>query len=66
MAIVVRCGDNPCSCCNVIIERQIFLTRHGESTDNIVERIGGDAPVRFNVAIWTETLRSIQHYVLNL
>ncbi|KAM3580453.1 6-phosphofructo-2-kinase [Umbelopsis sp. WA50703] len=28
-----------------LAERQIFLTRHGESTDNIVERIGGDAPL---------------------
>lgn len=27
------------------IDRQIFLTRHGESTDNILGRIGGDAPV---------------------
>ncbi|KAG2179629.1 hypothetical protein INT44_006477, partial [Umbelopsis vinacea] len=26
-----------------LAERQIFLTRHGESMDNIVERIGGDA-----------------------
>jgi len=26
-----------------LAERQIFLTRHGESNDNIVERIGGDA-----------------------
>ncbi|CAO3695677.1 unnamed protein product [Umbelopsis ramanniana] len=26
-----------------LAERQIFLTRHGESEDNIVERIGGDA-----------------------
>ncbi|CAO3668877.1 unnamed protein product [Umbelopsis vinacea] len=26
-----------------LAERQIFLTRHGESTDNIDERIGGDA-----------------------
>lgn len=26
-------------------ERQIFLTRHGESTDNIAKKIGGDAPV---------------------
>ncbi|KAI9020664.1 6-phosphofructo-2-kinase-domain-containing protein [Phycomyces nitens] len=24
--------------------RQIFLTRHGESTDNVLGRIGGDAP----------------------
>ncbi|KAG2173214.1 hypothetical protein INT43_004588 [Umbelopsis isabellina] len=28
-----------------LAERQIFLTRHGESTDNIVDRIGGDAPL---------------------
>ncbi|KAH8548212.1 6-phosphofructo-2-kinase-domain-containing protein [Umbelopsis sp. PMI_123] len=26
-----------------LAERQIFLTRHGESLDNMVERIGGDA-----------------------
>ncbi|OAD70117.1 hypothetical protein PHYBLDRAFT_134170 [Phycomyces blakesleeanus NRRL 1555(-)] len=25
--------------------RQIFLTRHGESTDNVLGRIGGDAPL---------------------
>lgn len=34
----------------VITERQIFLTRHGESMDNIVERIGGDAEVKYKVA----------------
>jgi len=35
-----------------ITERQIFLTRHGESLDNIVERIGGDAEVKYKVANW--------------
>ncbi|KAI7871517.1 6-phosphofructo-2-kinase-domain-containing protein [Spinellus fusiger] len=28
-----------------LVERQIFLTRHGESTDNVLGRIGGDAPL---------------------
>lgn len=27
------------------IERQIFVTRHGESEDNVTGRIGGDAPL---------------------
>lgn len=32
-----------------VLDRQIFLTRHGESLDNIQGRIGGDAPVSCNV-----------------
>ncbi|KAI8071279.1 6-phosphofructo-2-kinase-domain-containing protein [Gongronella butleri] len=28
-----------------LTERQIFVTRHGQSTDNIEDRIGGDAPL---------------------
>ncbi|KAI9478059.1 MAG: 6-phosphofructo-2-kinase-domain-containing protein [Benjaminiella poitrasii] len=28
-----------------LVERQIFVTRHGESEDNITGRIGGDAPL---------------------
>ncbi|RIA85423.1 6-phosphofructo-2-kinase-domain-containing protein [Glomus cerebriforme] len=28
-----------------LVERQIWLTRHGESTDNVIGRIGGDAPL---------------------
>ena len=28
-----------------LARRQVFMTRHGESLDNILERIGGDAPV---------------------
>lgn len=30
---------------DMYIERQIFVTRHGESEDNLTGRIGGDAPV---------------------
>lgn len=30
----------------VSTERQIFVTRHGESEDNLTGRIGGDAAVR--------------------
>lgn len=31
-----------------LIERQIFVTRHGQSTDNLEDRIGGDASVGLN------------------
>ncbi|KAI9485700.1 MAG: 6-phosphofructo-2-kinase-domain-containing protein [Benjaminiella poitrasii] len=32
-------------CKLVNVERQIFVTRHGESEDNLLGRIGGDAPL---------------------
>ncbi|KAG0190621.1 hypothetical protein DFQ28_001791 [Apophysomyces sp. BC1034] len=36
--------ENNIQYCKLInVERQIFVTRHGESTDNVVGRIGGDA-----------------------
>ncbi|KAG9299916.1 hypothetical protein G9A89_009644 [Geosiphon pyriformis] len=28
-----------------LVSRQIWMTRHGESTDNVIGRIGGDAPL---------------------
>lgn len=31
-----------------LARRQIFMTRHGETTDNIAGKIGGDALVSFN------------------
>lgn len=41
-----------------IVERQIFVTRHGESEDNITGRIGGDAPVSclLNVVVYNSIL----------
>ncbi|GJY81858.1 6-phosphofructo-2-kinase/fructose-2,6-bisphosphatase-like protein isoform X1 [Tanacetum coccineum] len=37
--------------------RPIFLTRHGESRDNVRARIGGDTPLRIYFWIWTSTLQ---------
>lgn len=35
-----------------MLDRQIFLTRHGQSEDNVVGRIGGDAPVSVDIELY--------------
>eukprot|EP00897_Mesotaenium_endlicherianum_P002852 jgi/Mesen1/2595/ME000165S01857 len=44
-----------------IVPRPIFLTRHGESGDNVRARIGGDPALRLDredtASIWTSTLQ---------
>lgn len=45
-----------------LCERQIWLTRHGESTDNLSGRIGGDAPLTKRGQHFSKTLTRFLNY----
>lgn len=45
-----------------LCERQIWLTRHGESVDNLSGRIGGDSPLTKRGLLFSKTLARFLNY----